>query len=188
MKILCISGKAQHGKDVAASIFRDKYTEAGKKVLVIHNADLLKFMCKQLFGWNGEKDDYGRHLLQYVGTDVVRLQEPDFWVGFIKKVADFFNGEWDYIIVPDCRFPNEIECLRGGNYDVVHIRVVRPGFISPLPPEQQQHPSETALDNVKPDILLLNDGTISDLSAKIAAIVADMNSGENHTTREAFNL
>ena len=171
MKILCISGKAQHGKDTSAAIFRDKYTAAGKKVLIIHNADLLKFMCKQLFGWNGEKDDYGRHLLQYVGTDVIRRQEPDFWIEFIKKVADFFNGEWDYIIIPDCRFPNEIDYLRGGNYDVIHIRVVRPNFVSPLTPEQQQHPSETALDGVQPDIYLLNDSTIPALAEKIENII-----------------
>ena len=171
MKILCISGKAQHGKDTAAAIFQGQLVDAGKRVQIVHNADLLKYMCKQFFDWNGEKDDYGRHLLQYVGTDIIRRQDPDYWIKFIKSVADFFHDEWDYMIIPDCRFPNEINYLRDGNYDVIHIRVVRPNFVSPLSPEQQQHASETALDGIEPDMYLINDSTASALVEKIQEII-----------------
>lgn len=174
MIILCVSGKAQHGKDTSATIIYDKIVAAGKKALIIHNADLLKFMCKQFFGWNGEKDEYGRHLLQYVGTDIIRKKEPDFWVQFIKKISELFNSEWDYMIIPDCRFPNEIECLKDSDNIVKHIRVVRDGFKSPLTEEQQKHPSETALDNVVPDYCVYNNGTLDELKAQLYNILDEI--------------
>lgn len=174
MIILCISGKAQHGKDTCASIIFDKVIADGKKALIIHNADLLKFMCKQLFGWNGEKDEYGRHLLQYVGTDIIREKEPNFWINFIKKITELFDSEWDYMIIPDCRFPNEIECLKDGKHTVRHIRVVRKNFNSPLTEEQQKHPSETALDNIEPDYYIYNDGTLDELKTKLESLLIEL--------------
>ena len=59
MKIVIgISGKAQHGKDTLAKILQQKY--GGE---ITHFADLLKEQLK-LIGWDGEKDEGGRTLLQ----------------------------------------------------------------------------------------------------------------------------
>lgn len=167
MKVYAISGHAQNGKDTVAGIMAKKFTEHGDKVLVAHYADLLKYICRTYFGWNGEKDEYGRHILQYVGTDVVRQKAPDFWVDFVIAILTLFDGNWDYVLIPDSRFPNEIDKLRRDGFDVQHLRVVRPNFISPLTPEQQKHPSETALDNVTPDFTVVNDGALEDLDELI---------------------
>lgn len=172
MKILCISGKARHGKDFTAENLAEDLRILGKKVLITHNADLLKFMCKNLFGWNGEKDEKGRHILQYVGTDVVRKKTPDFWVDFLISVFNLFPDEWDYVIIPDCRFPNEIEKLKESGFDVTHIRVERitlttNSLVTPissvpfdngLSEEAKSHISETALDNYPADIRITNNG------------------------------
>lgn len=167
MRVIAISGHAQNGKDTTAAIMSKKLEDHGDKVLIAHYADLLKFICRTYFGWNGEKDEQGRQLLQYVGTDVIRKQMPDYWVDFIISVLKLFDGEWDYVLIPDSRFPNEIEKLRDSGFDVQHVRVVRYGFISPLTAEQQKHPSETALDNTVPDSYIINDGTLDDLDAAI---------------------
>lgn len=163
MKVICISGHAQHGKDTAAQMMRRILWGYGKKVLIIHNADLLKFMCKQLFGWNGEKDERGRTLLQYVGTDVVRSQQPDFWVEYIVNVLKMFDNEWEYVIIPDCRFPNEIYMLREWGFDVVHVKIDRGDFDNGLTDEQKAHPSETALDDITPDAVVKNVGSLAAL-------------------------
>lgn len=168
MKVFCISGRARHGKDTTANILCRLFKEHGKKVLVIHYADLLKYICANYFGWNGLKDDEGRRILQYVGTDVVRKKEPDFWVNFVVKMLDLFGDNWDYVIIPDVRFPNEIDKLKEAGYDTVHIRVVRNNFDNGLTEEQNNHVSETALDNVVPDILIKNDGTLKDLEEIVA--------------------
>lgn len=109
MQVIAISGKAQHGKDTSAKILKNMLEADGYRVLITHYADLLKYMCRTFFGWNGEKDDAGRHILQYVGTDIIRQKRPDFWVDFVTDVLALFPDDWDFVLIPDCRFPNEIE-------------------------------------------------------------------------------
>ena len=74
MKVITISGKAQNGKDTTARLLKDVLEDDGNTVLIAHYADLLKYICKQFFGWDGNKDEQGRHTLQYVGTDVIRKE------------------------------------------------------------------------------------------------------------------
>lgn len=167
MKILAISGHAQNGKDTVAGLIKDSLKADGNRVLVAHYADLLKYMCRTFFDWDGNKDEKGRHILQYVGTDIIRKQAPDFWVDFISSVLTYFKENWDYVLIPDTRFPNEIDKLISNGFDVIHIRVVRPNFESPLTEEQQSHPSETALDNVNPDFYIYNEGSMDELKEKI---------------------
>lgn len=164
MKVICISGKAQHGKDTTAGFIRDELEKRGNNVLIAHYADLLKYICWQFFGWNGEKDDAGRRILQYVGTDIIRAQRPNYWVDFLTGFLELFKNEWDYVLIPDCRFPNEIDEMRSRGFDVAALRVRRENFTSPLTEEQQKHPSETALDNYRMDCEILNNGTLKDLS------------------------
>lgn len=163
MKVIAISGHAQNGKDTVASILSEQLMGKGEKVLVAHYADLLKYICRTFFGWDGNKDEHGRHILQYVGTDVIRQKMPDYWVDFIISILDLFSDNWDYVLIPDSRFPNEIDKLKRSGFDVEHLRVVRPNFVSPLTAEQQRHPSETALDDVEPDRYIINNGTLEAL-------------------------
>ena len=153
MKVITISGKAQNGKDTTAGLLRAALEADGYKVLITHYADLLKYICKQFFGWDGQKDDAGRHILQYVGTDIIRQKRPDYWVGFVTSILELF--------------PNEIDYLKEAGLDTVNLRVVRKDFKSPLTPEQQAHPSETALDDVEPDYYITNNGSLTDLKRNV---------------------
>lgn len=173
MKVILISGHAQNGKDTIASLLENELTASGRKVLVAHYADLLKYICKTLFNWNGQKDEKGRRLLQYVGTDVIREKRPSYWVDFIADMLDLFGDNWDYVLIPDTRFPNEVERI-AEKFDSIHIRVVRENFVSPLTPEQQMHPSETALDNCDPDVLIYNDGSIQELEETIHYLISEV--------------
>ena len=166
MKVVLISGKAQNGKDTTAGFLRDALEADGNRVLIAHYGDLVKYVCKTFFGWDGNKDERGRTLLQRVGTDAVRAQRPDFWVSFIGDILTLFPDDWDYVLIPDCRFPNEVDYLKTLGLDVTHLRVVRENFVSPHTPEQQAHPSETALDDVEPDYYIKNDGSLKDLRHK----------------------
>lgn len=171
MKIICISGKARHGKDTLANILRKQLEDRGNKVLIAHFGDLVKYICEKFFDWDGQKDEKGRTLLQYVGTDVVRTQEPNFWTDFIKKVLTLFPNEWDYVLIPDCRFPNEIECFKDDCFDAYLVRITRPDCNSGLTEQQLNHPSETAMDNYKADAYIVNDSTIENLTMKISELI-----------------
>lgn len=174
MKIICISGKARHGKDITATYLSEALETRGYKVLIAHYGDLVKYVCRTFFKWDGEKNEAGRTLLQYVGTDVIRKQDENFWVDFIKDILKFFPDEWDYVLIPDCRFPNEIDVIKNEFADAIHVRVYRPDCESPLTPEQQAHISETALDDTIPDYLIYNTGTLEDHEYRIGLLADEL--------------
>lgn len=158
--VILLSGKAQSGKDFIANIMKQQFEENGNKVLVTHYADLLKYILKTFFNWDGKKDKKGRDLLQRVGTDVIRKKMPDYWVNFISQMISFFPNGWNYILIPDARFPNEIEVMqKNPDVNVITIRINRGNFTPQLTLEQQQHPSETSLDEYGFDYYVTNDGT-----------------------------
>jgi len=151
--VITISGKAEAGKDFSSIILKEKFEKLGKKVLIVHYADYLKFIAKKYFGWNGEKDIEGRTLLQYLGTDVVRKRMPDFWVTIIMLLIEVFEPDFDYILIPDTRFPNEIKIPKE-KFNVTSIWVRRLDHKANLTPEQEAHESETSLDDYKFDYYL----------------------------------
>ena len=107
---------------------------------------MVKFICEKFFDSDGQKNEYNRSLWQRVGTDTIRKQKPNYWVDFIIGILKMFPNEWDYVIVDDCRFPNEFTRY-GEDFNTTTIRINRLDFISPLTLEQQNHSSETALDD-----------------------------------------
>jgi len=153
MKVILFSAKATEGKDASANILKELLERDGKRVLLTHYADLLKYICRTYFGWDGQKDDAGRNTLQRVGTDVIRKDFPNYWVKFVSEILLMFPNEWDAVLVADCRFPNEVEEM-AKLFDTFAIRVTRLDYESPLTDEQKQHVSETALDNYQFDYYL----------------------------------
>ena len=155
--IIPISGKAQHGKDTTASILKANLEAKGHKVLIMHFADYLKYGCAKYLEWDGQKDDRGRHILQQTGTEGIRSVYPDFWVETVAKWIDgALTKSYDVFLIPDARFPNEIDYLKDFSFHVpvkvLSTRVTRLNFESPLPLAQQQHASETSLDNYQFDL------------------------------------
>lgn len=166
MKVCCISAKARHGKDTAAKILKDRLEHCGQRVLIIHFADLLKYICRQFFGWDGNKDERGRTLLQYIGTDVVGAKNPAYWAEFVVNFLKMFKNEWDYVLIPDCRYPVEVATVERA-FETTVLRVERPRFDNGLTPEQKNHPSEVDMDNYPFDLILYNDKDIDEFTNKV---------------------
>lgn len=152
MRVICITGKARHGKDTYAEFLKEEFEKRGKRVLVAHYAGLVKYICHEFCGWNGEKDEKGRTLLQTVGTDIFRKKKPDYWVDFILDVLEAFPDKWDFVLIPDTRFPNEYLGPMKRGFNTTLIRVNRPNAPSILSDTQKNHVSETAMDGVTADI------------------------------------
>ena len=166
MKVCCISAKARHGKDTAAEIIKDHLESLGNRVLITHYADLVKFVCTKFFNWDGQKDEKGRTLLQYVGTDVISSQRPSYWVDFIVDILKFFENEWDYVLIPDCRYPIEVTRM-AENFNTSILRIERPNFESGLTEKQKQHVSETSMDNYHFDATIYNDAGLEEFKEKL---------------------
>lgn len=104
-----------------------------------------------------------RELLQEYGSDVRRRDDPEWWTKRWVQRAVEIRGS---LVAPDVRFPNEAEAVAtlGG----VTWRVVRPG----LP--DVDHESERAMDGWRwNDAVILNDGTLEDLWAKVDALMVE---------------
>jgi hypothetical protein len=146
MKVILIAGKARHGKSSTANFIESNLISLGYKTFQMAYSDHLKFICKQYFGWNCEKDEHGRELLQKVGTEFFRAKDSSFWFDTVIRYVNIMRGEYDYVLLTDVRFLNEINCWAGKGFDITTVKVVRPGYGGELTEEQKHHSSETALD------------------------------------------
>lgn len=187
MKIILISGKAEAGKTTAAKFLKEELESARECVAITPYGRLVKDLCNMLYGWDGQKDEAGRQLLQHFGTNVIRKSDPDYWVNHIIDLAFMLYDEFDTLIVDDCRFPNELEAwddfvkfirvdrsYMERSYDVYWLRIERPGYENHLTPEQRLHPSETALDGYKlpmsssiHDACIINTGSLIEFGASV---------------------
>ena len=172
MKIIELCGKAGVGKDTFCNELIKQLSAQGKKCLHIAFADYLKFICKQYFGWNGEKDEKGRELLQQMGTEVFRKKEPNFWVNIVAKFLEICseNTLFDYAIITDARFPNEIDEL--AYLGAKPYRIIRNNFVSSLTNEAQKHASEIALDDFTMDEIVLS-GDIEQLPLEVEEFIKE---------------
>ena len=162
MFVVLISGKAGHGKDTFALYFKEIAEQDGKKVLIIKYGDILKYVLRQYYNWDGNKDEAGRELLQRVGTDIFRVNNPDTWVNCVIEIVKGFGSTYDYVLVPDVRFPNEINNWMGSYMDFSTVRINRynsDGTLfdnQDLTTEQKKHISEVALDDYIFDYVVNN--------------------------------
>ena len=167
MKIILISGKAQHGKDTCGKMLEHELQTRVCSTLIMHFGDPVKYVCEKYYGWNGQKDEVGRSLLQQVGTEVVRQKDEHFWTDFIGRLAKTFSV--DYIIIPDWRFEEEYDrLLQWFDFnDIITIRVERYEkweeegehipFINPaMTPSQLKHRSEIELDHYPCQYIIVN--------------------------------
>jgi len=173
-KIFLISGKAQHGKDTVAKMLQDKLLG---RTLILHYADYLKMIARLYLKWDGNKDDTGRTLLQWLGTERVRvgLKNPLFWTKTVCDAIEITFERYDYFCVPDCRFPNEIFYPMARFPGIVSsINVVRVGYENPLSEKQRNHLSETSLDGFRFDYIIESESGLDMLHAEVDKFIEKM--------------
>lgn len=166
-KIILLSGKAESGKSSVAKILKRLFEVKGYTSIVVSFASYLKYICREYYGWDGKKSTNGREILQYVGTDVARKIEPDFWVNALWDFIRVFCSTYDYVLIDDVRFKNEAEFFKKKNIPYILIRVYRDDFISHLNSEQLNHQSEIDLDDYPPDIFIGSKSGLENLEAEI---------------------
>lgn len=168
--IITLSGKARHGKDTAAAMLEERLKARQKRVLNIRYADYLKFIVAAYFGGSYERTPENRSLWQHFGTETVRARDENFWVDTVIRLVRVLADRFDYVLIPDVRFPNEISRWRDEGFSVRTIRVVRTGFENDLTPQQRMHASETALDGFSFD-RELHAATLDELSSEIDKVL-----------------
>lgn len=164
-----ISGKSGHGKDQFADFLKRNLEIKHYRTMIIHFGDPVKWFASQYFNYKGTKDIEDRTILQTLGTDIVRKRFPDYWAKIIAKFVAAIEDEYDFIIIPDLRFINELLTVKKYNKNIVSVRIDRFNpdgtyYINPnLTEEQRNHISECELDDYCCDWEVANDGTLDTL-------------------------
>lgn len=188
MKIITLSAKAEHGKDFTATLLKEKLESLGKKVLIIRYADYLKFIAHTYF-LNDEqrsnlksmwdKNEITRTVWQKLGTEKVRTKNPNFWVQIVSMFIKVFENDYDYFLIPDTRFPNEVQYLKEQGFKTIALYIERLYFENKLTQEQRLHPSETALNNYKFDYYIKVATGIENVQNEVNKFVTYLNGGIN---------
>lgn len=147
------SGKSTFAKFLASQV-RDSY--------IVPFAKPVKDFASAM-GWNGEKDEKGRRLLQLIGTECGRecIGEDvwvDHWLREVERIP--IQGLPALIIVDDLRFDNEAACIKalGGTIIKITGRNVK----------RMAHASEQGISNDLIDYRVMNTGNIKKLQQEAA--------------------
>ena len=191
MALIVISGHAQSGKNTLGDIMKAKFKE--NYFTMAYANDLKRKLQKdfdlsweQLHGELKEVPDTRyvknvvdgkvthwtpREIMQFMGTDVYRAIDDDFWIKQLFKYID--RNYLENVIITDGRFPSEIAAVtsRGG----IHIRVER---VHDKKVHGKTHVSETALDDSDTaDFVVNNNGTKEDLAIVAEKIIKEIENG-----------
>ncbi len=173
MWIIFLSGKMGTGKDTLANILQNKH---GFKVY--HFSDKLKDILRQA-GWDGEKDEKGRRLLQDVGN-ALRRYNPDTWVNitFNKMLTDVGEEHYDRICIADWRYKNEYYVFKDKcsqlwpNTKYLTVRIIRNScYASEYNQALLEDISETDLDDFDFDMIIYNTDSIKQLEKEACNII-----------------
>ena len=171
MKVVLFAGLAQHGKDTSARMCQYYFDSLRKKSIVIHYADYLKFIAKEYFSWDGEKDNRGRTLLQVLGTEKSRANNPDIWVNVVIEFLKSFKNDYDYSFIADFRYPNEHTKLIEAGFDTFTVWIHRKNFDNGMTEEQTNHLSELSLLDYKFNYIISVDNEISELQRAVVKMI-----------------
>ena len=181
--IIGISGRKRHGKDSVGHVLESvgfrltAFADPVKRVAM----DVYALSWKQCYGEEIEKETVDprwglspREIMQRIGTEVGRSIHSETWIKrglwgvqaamegepYQYKLGDRFEvrteAHQDWAIT-DVRFPNEAAAIReaGG----IILKVLRPSLA--IPP--REHLSESSVDLVQADGVIVNDGSLRDL-------------------------
>lgn len=140
--VILISGKMCSGKDYTAKLLQKFLQNKGYRVGILHFGDAVKMVSKSLYEWSGEKDEIGRHILQYVGTEIGREYNKNIWVDIISIIINMAYNDFDFILIPDTRFKNEADY----RFIVPSYRIRIDGCLPDLSDPPTHHLSENDLD------------------------------------------
>ncbi len=221
MRIIGLTGKAGSGKDTVARIITEELESQGKTVTKLSFAAPLKDCAVLLWGWDRERlesdfdykegntlDDGSpdpacealgmtrREFMQQFGTEAMRNNiHRDVWVIALKMsvARGDFDG-YDYGMLTDCRFMNELQFV--ADLDGLTYKIVRGGTVTTLT-NNTEHASELEweawdewddiIENIVDDNLSMEENLAALREVVITNILTPITEGYLEDVQEATN-
>lgn len=172
-RLIGLTGRMGSGKDAAANYLRDHHNYTKYAF-----ADALKELCtistgrpREDFGWtgtdwSGPKADGAREILQNTGHGARVAILPGIWSLTLRHKIEQNAPQW--VVVSDVRYPNEARLIAelGG----VLVKIERPGI--DRSGTEHQHPTETAIDAMAADYVIVNNSGLDLLHGSMDWLVA----------------
>ena len=116
--IVMVTGKAGSGKDTFFKLAKRYYAYTHVTIRDFAFADKVKEVAYAC-GWDGNKDDKGRKLLQDVGA-IGRAYNKNVWINYIlKDIKNLDRGITP--IITDLRFSNEYTVIRDTLKEPIYV-------------------------------------------------------------------
>lgn len=149
-------------KDAVASIF------LWPRGLLEGDSEASRAFRERVDPWWSYKFGYEvtpRLMLQKMGTEACRNNLADnIWIAALEKRIQGYQD----VVVSDVRFPNEIDFVRSVGGVIVQVK----RGVDPTPGElSTMHVSETAWNDVTPDMVIENNGTLEELKVNVSKLL-----------------
>jgi hypothetical protein len=198
--LIGICGFKGSGKDTIAN-----YLVRNKAFMKLSFASATKDVLHCIFGWNRQLlegdtqksrefretvDEWWsnrlgipnltpRKMMQMIGTEIFRNHFHDeIWISIVEKqIIDNLN---EYIVISDCRFPNEIEMIKRHGGILIHVYKDLPEWFyrykkgEEVEEVKNIHPSETSWIKSNFDIEISNNGTIFQLECVLDDLLGNL--------------
>ena len=123
------------------------------------------------FGWDGKKDEKGRKLLQFIGTEVGRKYDIDIWLKYalMRLNEKFDNKEGNVAVFDDIRFLNEVEWINDNGGTIIKVKDNEPKDTKAL-----LHESENGIPDQFVDFVVINNYNILDTIEQVHGILNEV--------------
>jgi hypothetical protein len=127
VQLILIAGKKRHGKTTVSDYLFHELVNKFPTLPIQQEAlaSPIKINAMEFYGWDGQKDEKGRKLLQEIG-DAGRNYDEDIFCKFLenKCLSGLFIP--NVVIIDDWRYPNERDYfVKSFMYDITTIRIER---------------------------------------------------------------
>jgi len=144
MQVIGLGHYSRTGKDTFANALVAQVIAREGTAKKIPFAKKLKQVCHELYGWAGLQDmefydDKANEHLRDVVIEALGMTPVEIWVAMGTPAVrqNVYQNTWiDYVlktdhqcevlVIPDVRFPNEVEAIRAAGGKL--IKIVRPGY------------------------------------------------------------
>lgn len=181
--IILIAGKARSGKSTLAKYIKEILELKEKKVIISPYTKYLKYYIEKITDTSITEENKPRDMLQKLSSDLIKkeLGKENLFIDRQIEDIEIYSYFADTIIIPDVRFPSEIEVIKNKFKKVYSIGVIREDYQTDLTEEQQKDITETSLDSYKEyDYLIENkkETNLNEEAKKIINVLERRNSNE----------